>query len=56
MYVIKQAQMKLPPENKMKTLSPFTEQFMKDLPKSRLTPGKPFENTAVDYFGPFHEI
>ncbi len=30
------------------------EQFMKDLPKSRLTPGQPFENTAVDYFGPFH--
>ena len=29
------------------------EQRMADLPSFRVTPGYPFENTAIDYFGPF---
>ena len=30
---------------------PF-DQFMADLPSFRITPGYPFENSSVDYFGP----
>ena len=29
------------------------EQFMADLPDFRITPGSPFENSSIDYFGPF---
>lgn len=28
------------------------DQFMSDLPSCRITPGYPFENSSVDYFGP----
>ena len=29
------------------------EQMMSGLPQFRMTPDQPFENTAIDYFGPF---